>query len=216
MSPAEVEFEVAGLSIPPLVAMVDVGVGVSLYDPAMDAEGRTSLPEDSLVTAVTTVPTVVGRPPPIRLEAGLIGAAVTPVRLDSVDSKFEDWLGVPEIAPVIGIDVLADDERLSSVGNDAIVDAALLVPDIPAEVCDGANPEACVLKSDAPGNGIEMPLNPGGWYTEVLKDPLDDCAAAETEGYPLVMESRPDDPVGSVMTVTPPLGRVRAVMAWLV
>jgi hypothetical protein len=63
---------------------------------------------------------------------------------------------------------------------------------------------------------MEIPLNPGGWYTEVLKDPLDDCAAAETERVPLVMESLVDKPAGSVMIVTPPLGKVRAVMAWLV
>lgn len=162
MSPVEVGFEDAGLSIPPMVAVADAGVGFSLFDPAMDAEGRTSLPEDSLVIAVTTVPTVFGRLPPTRLVAGLKGAVVTLVRLDSVDARFEDWLGVPEIAPAIGIDVLADDERLSSVGNNAIVDAALLEPDIPAEVCDGAKPEASVLKSDAPGYGIAMPLNPGG------------------------------------------------------
>ncbi len=63
---------------------------------------------------------------------------------------------------VIGIDVLADDERLSSVGNDAVVDVALLEPNIPAEVCDAAKPEDSVLKSDAPGNGMEIALNPGG------------------------------------------------------
>ncbi len=45
----------------------------------------------------------------------------------------------------------------------------------------------------------------------MLKDPLDDCAAAETD-----MESLVDEPAGSVMMVTPPLGKVRAVMAWLV
>lgn len=50
----------------------------------------------------------------------------------------------------------------------------------------------------------------------MLKDPLEDCAAAETEGMPLVMESLPNDPAGSVMTVTPPLGKVRAITAWLV
>jgi len=162
MSPAEVEFEVAGLSIPPMVAVFDAGVEVPLFDPARDAEERTSLTEESLVIAVTTVPTVVGRPPPTRLEAGLIDAVVTLVRLDSVDSRFEAWLGVPGTAPVIGTDVLTDDERLSSVGNDAIVDAALLEPNIPAEVSDGAKPEDSVLKSDAPGNGMEIPLNPGG------------------------------------------------------
>jgi len=211
MSPAEVAFEVAGLSVPPLVAVVDAGIGVSLIDPAIDAEEIMSLPEGMVVTAVTIVWTGIGRPPATELEAGPIDAVVTLFILNSLDSRFEDWPGIPGTVLVIGIDVLADDERLSSVGNDAVVDVALLEPNIPAEVCDAAKPEDSVLKSDAPGNGMEIALNPGGWYTEVLKDPLDDCAAAETD-----MESLVDEPAGSVMMVTPPLGKVRAVMAWLV
>ncbi len=55
MSPAEVAFEVAGLSVPPLVAVVDAGIGVSLIDPAIDAEEIMSLPEGMVVTAVTIV-----------------------------------------------------------------------------------------------------------------------------------------------------------------
>jgi len=162
MSPAEVELKYAGLSIPPLVAVVVAGVAVSLFDPAIDAEERTSLTEDPLVIAVTPDSADVGRTPATRLEAGLMGAVVTLVRLDSVDARFEDWLVVSGIAPVIEIDMLADDERLSSVGNDVVVDAALLGPDIPAEDCNGAKAEESVLKSDAPGNGMEIALNPGG------------------------------------------------------
>lgn len=162
MSPAEVEFEYARLSIPLLVAIVDVGVEVVLFDAAIYAEERTSLLEDSLVIAVTTVPTVVGISPATRLEAGLIGAIVMLARLDSDEARFEDWLVVSDTAPVMGIDMLADGERLSSVGKDVVVDAALLEADIPAEDCDGAKAEDSVLKSDAPGNGMEIALNPGG------------------------------------------------------
>jgi len=215
ISPAEVEFEVAELSVPPLGAVADAGVGISLFDPTIEAEGRTSLPGKLLVIAVTPVPTGIGRPPTTGLEAELIGAVVSLLRLDWVDWRFVDWPGMPGAASVIGVDVLADDKRPPSVGNDAVVDAALLEPNIPAEVCDGAKPKDSVLKSDAPGYGMETSLNPGA-YTEVLKDSLDDCAAAETEGVPLVTVSLPDEPAGSVMTVTPPLGRVRAAMAWLV
>ncbi len=50
----------------------------------------------------------------------------------------------------------------------------------------------------------------------MLNDPLDDCAAGEPEAVSLVAESVPEEPAGSVMTVTPPLGSVRAVIAWLV